>query len=222
MLILLIEDDIDLGTAMVRELRAESYRVEWEKTGGDGLFRAIEWDHDLIILDRMLPGMDGTEVLRRLRARKNVPVLMLTALNTLQHRLQGLDGGADDYLGKPFELSELLARIRALLRRSSEWNDEGLVHGDVRFDPLKKQVFKGGAEVDLTASEFATVELLLARRGRPVSKQVLEERLHEDIGRFQSNALEVHIHRIRSKLGHDFIQTKRGHGYLVPRTGGAE
>lgn len=223
MLILLIEDDIDLGSAMVRELRAEGYRVEWEKTGGDGLFRAVEWDHDLVILDRMLPGMDGTEVLRRLRARKNeVPVLMLTALNTLPHRLQGLDGGADDYLGKPFELPELLARIRALLRRSSEWKEEGLVHGDVRCDPVKKQVFKGGAEVNLTASEFATVELLLARKGRPVSKQVLEERLHEDIGRFQPNSLEVHIHRIRTKLGHDFIQTKRGLGYLVPRRGGAE
>ena len=217
MLILLIEDDIDLGSAMVREFKDEGYQVEWEKTGDDGLFRALEWDHDLIVLDRLLPGIEGMEVLRRLRAKKHVPVLMLTALHTLRHRLQGLDGGADDYLGKPFELPELLARIRALLRRSSEWSDECLIHGDVRFDPVKKQAFKDGVEVELTAIEFTTVELLLARKGQPVSKQVLEERLYEDIGRYQSNSLEVHIHRIRSKLGHDFIKTKRGFGYLVPR-----
>ncbi|MDZ4288017.1 MAG: response regulator transcription factor [Prosthecobacter sp.] len=216
----MIEDALDLGSAMVRELEEEGHKVAWETNGDDGLFRALEWDHDLIILDRMLPEMDGMEVLRRLRAKKRVPVLMLTALNTLRDRLHGLDGGADDYLGKPFELPELLARIRALLRRSSEWSDECLVHGDLRLDMESKQAFKAGAEVVLTASEFATVELLLSRRGRPVSKQILEERLHEDAERFHSNSLEVHIHRIRSKLGHDFIQTKRGFGYFVPKTGG--
>ncbi|HCN77324.1 MAG TPA: DNA-binding response regulator [Verrucomicrobiales bacterium] len=220
MLILLIEDDLDLGAAIVRELKAEGFAVEWERTGSGGLFRAIEWDHDLVILDRLLPGMDGTEVLRSLRKKKQVPVLMLTALNRLTDRVKGLDLGADDYLGKPFELAELLARIRALLRRSSAWSDEALTHGDLEFHFGAKRVFKGGKEVVLRASEFATVELLLSRKGRPVSKQVLEERLHEDFGKFQSNSLEVHIHRIRSKLGHDFIQTKRGLGYLVPRLGG--
>lgn len=222
MLILLIEDDLDLGAAIARELKAEGFAVEWERTGTDGLFRAIEWDHDLIILDRLLPGMDGFGVLRSLREKKHVPVLMLTALNRLVDRVKGLDLGADDYLGKPFELAELLARVRALLRRTSEWNGGALTHGDLHFDFGTKQVFRNGEEVVLRASEFATVELLLSRRGRPVSKQVLEERLHEDIEKIQSNSLEVHIHRIRSKLGHDFIQTKRGLGYLVPRLGGGE
>lgn len=220
MLILLIEDDSDLGAAIVRELRAEGFQVEWEQTGNDGLFRALEWDHDLVILDRLLPGIDGFEVLQRLREKKSVPVLMLTALNRLVDRVKGLNLGADDYLGKPFELAELLARVRALLRRSSDWSDESLVYGDLQFNLQSKQVFKNGEEVMLRASEFSTVELLLSRKGRPVSKQVLEERLHDDIGKFQSNSLEVHIHRIRTKLGHDFIQTKRGLGYLVPRLGG--
>jgi len=215
MRVLLVEDDEDLGRAVVCALEEEGFGVHWEKGGSEGLYRAKEWDYDLIILDRMLPGLDGIGVLKQLRIRKRMPVLMLTALNTLQNRLEGLDGGADDYLGKPFELPELFARIRALLRRSSDWNEVGLEHRDVRLDPVAQKVYKGGAEVGLTASELDTVELLMSRKGKLVAKRILEDRLHEDSAEYQSNSLEVHIFRIRSKLGKDFIQTRRGLGYMI-------
>lgn len=216
MLILLVEDDEDLGRAVGRALEEEGFGVHWAKTGDEGLYRATDWDYDLVILDRMLPGLEGIELLRRLRARGRVPVLMLTALNRLSDRIEGLNGGADDYLGKPFELTELFARARALLRRSSQWNQAGLAHGDVRLDPIARRVFKGEAEVALTASELATVELLLARKGRTVSKQVLEDRLGREGVEINSNSLKVHIHRIGGNS--DGISSARGAG-LATRSG---
>lgn len=215
MLLLLIEDDEDLGRALVRALTEDGFEVRWILRGDEGLYRAKDWDHDLVILDRMLPGLEGLEVLKQLRARKRVPVLMLTALNSLQNRIEGFDGGADDYLGKPFELAELLARVRALLRRSSQWRENGLSHGNVRLDPGSRRAYLDGSEVALTASEFATVELMLSRRGRVISKQMIEDRLHTDGTEVGANSVEVHVHRIRAKLGRDFIQTRRGLGYIV-------
>ncbi|HVU22518.1 MAG TPA: response regulator transcription factor [Opitutus sp.] len=215
MVLLLVEDDEDLGRALTRALQEEGFTVHWTKQGDDGLYLAREWDCDLVILDRMLPGLDGLEILRRLRRDKRVPILMLTALNRVENRVEGLEGGADDYLGKPFELTELFARVRALIRRSSEWTAAGLVHGDIRLDPVDRKVFRAGTEVVLSASEFDTVELLLSRQGRTVSKQVLEDRLYSDGAEVGSNSLEVHIHRIRAKLGKEFIKTRRGVGYLV-------
>lgn len=215
MRILLVEDDTDLGEALVDALSENGFDLHWARDGEEGLYEAQEWDYDLIVLDRMLPGMDGLEILKRLRVKKKVPVLMLTALSMLECRLEGFADGADDYLGKPFELPELLARIRALLRRSSDWVETAIVHGEVRVEPGTRKVFRSGREVALTASEFATVELLLSRRGRPISKLALEDRLHGDGAEVSPNALEVHIHRIRGKLGKDFIQTRRGVGYVL-------
>lgn len=215
MRILLVEDDMDLGEALRDALQEAGFAVNWVKDGAEGLYEAREWDYDLVVLDRMLPGMEGLDVLKRLRMKKKVPVLMLTALTMLENRLEGFAGGADDYLGKPFELPELLARLRALLRRSSDWSETGIVQGDVRFDLEQRKVYRSGVEVALTSSELATVELLLTRRGRPISKQTLEDRLHDDGTEVTPNAVEVHIHRIRAKLGKDFIQTRRGVGYCV-------
>lgn len=215
MRILLVEDDLDLGEALAAALSEDGFDTHWIKDGEEGLYQALEWDYDLVVLDRMLPGLAGLDVLKRLRRKKKVPVLMLTALSMVENRLEGFAGGADDYLAKPFELPELFARIRALLRRSSEWTETGMTHGEVRFDSMARKIFRSGVAVAMTASELATVELLLSRKGRAVSKQLLEDRLHSDGAEVSPNSLEVHIHRIRAKLGKDFIQTRRGLGYVV-------
>ncbi len=215
MRLLLVEDDEDFGQSLVRALREQGYQVDWQKSGDVGLYQATEWDYDLLILDRMLPGLDGIRFLEKFRRNHTIPVLMLTALNTLEDRTEGLDQGADDYLGKPFDLPELFARIRALIRRAYGFSGQSLRCGELRLDPQSQQVFIGEHEVRLSPAEFRTVELLLLRKGRPVQRQTLEDRLLELSPDAQSNALEVHIHRIRQKLGKDFIQTRRGVGYLI-------
>lgn len=215
MLILLIEDDEDFGSALTEALREKGYDVDWRKSGDEGLYRASEWEHDLVVLDRMLPGMDGIEVLRNLRARKTVPVLMLTALNSPADRVEGLDSGADDYLGKPFELPEFFARIRALSRRLKTPENTPPSSGELRLEPHTRQVFFGDQEVPLTPTEYRVVEMLLLRRGRLVSRQILEDRLAGGGAERGENVLDVVIHRVRQKLGRETIRTRRGLGYLI-------
>jgi len=215
-LVLLIEDDEDLGGSVELALSEEGYTVEWIRRGDLGLYRATEWEADLVILDRMLPSMDGFSILKSLRKTKNTPVLMLTALNTLEHRLEGLDAGADDYLGKPFELPELLSRVRALLRRSYGSSSEILEHDGLRIDLSTQRVWLMGEEIALTRSEFITLEVLLRKKGRPVSRKILEDYLYRDLDEISPNALDVHIHRIRKKLGNQLIVTRRGVGYEIP------
>ena len=218
--ILFIEDDEDLGSAVVEALERHGYRVRWERDGRDGLYRAREWDPDLVILDRMLPGLSGMDVLEGLRRKKRTPVLMLTALNTAENRVEGLETGADDYLGKPFDLAELLARIRALLRRSADMADEQLRCGDLRLLPFSRQVFRGERELTLTPVEYDTLELLLQRRGRVVSRLLIEDRMTGGEDRdVPPGALDVHMHRLRKKVGADLIRTRRGQGYLIQEPG---
>lgn len=216
MLILLVEDDEDLGRELAGVLRHEGHDVVWEKTGAEGLYRAREWEYDLVILDRMLPGMDGLQVLAKLRRHKSIPVMMLTALGSTQHRVEGLDGGADDYMGKPFELEELLARIRALSRRPGNVSGPRLTWRDITLDTTSHMLSRAGKTIPLTHNEYATVEFLLMRKGRPIPAATLEDRINLDDREFRSNAVEVLIHRIRQKVGKDFIKTRRGFGYMVP------
>jgi len=219
--VLLIEDDEDLGAGIVEALGMAGYEVHWQRCGDEGLYRALEWESDLIILDRMLPGQNGMQVLRNLRKRKDTPVLMLTALNTLQNRIEGLDGGADDYLGKPFELPELLARVRALTRRAFGMADQELRCRDLRLQPTSGRAFRGETEIRLTLAELRTLEFLLLRQGRIVTRMQLEDLLAED-GEIRSNTLDVHMHRLRGKLGEGIIETRRRQGYLIMAIPGGE
>jgi two-component system, OmpR family, response regulator len=220
MRILLVEDDTILADALSRALVQSAYAVD---VVGDGLQAdgalALE-RYDVVVLDIDLPGLSGLEVLRRLRARRlRVPVLMLTAYDTVADRVKGLDLGADDYLAKPFDLPELEARVRALIRRGSDNLAPSLTHGRLRMDTVGRRVFHDDQPVELSAREFAVLELLLMREGRVVSKEHMVNHLYgwgDEVG---ANAIEVYVHRIRKKLeplGCE-IRTVRGMGYLMER-----
>ena len=172
----------------------------------------------MVLLDLGLPHRDGLDVLRELRKRGNsTPVIILTARDELQHRIAGLDAGADDYIVKPFDLDELTARIRSVLRRAAGRGDPAIVHGELRLDPIARTVERAGAPVAVSALEFAVLEALLQRPGAVLSRAQLEDRLYgwdEQIG---SNAIEVYIHGLRRKLGSEAIRTLRGVGYFVPK-----
>jgi two-component system OmpR family response regulator len=171
------------------------------------------------VLDLMLPGMNGLELLRRLRQGRKTPVLVLTARDGVGDRVRGLDAGADDYLVKPFALTELLARLRALIRRSAGQADPALRIGDITIDTATRTVTRAGRPVPLTAREYALVELLALRRGRLITRTVIYDQLFGDDDDSFSNVVEVHVSHIRKKLGKDFIQTRRGQGYLVQGSG---
>ena len=218
--ILLVEDDVKLGPLIVRLLAAERNTVELAATGADGIafWESKRWD--LVILDRMLPDLEGASILRdRRRAGDTTPVLMLTAMGTVDDRVEGLDSGADDYLTKPFDLPELEARVRALLRRGSAQTSPILEYGSLRLDTVGRRVHHEDRPVELSARELAVLEVLLLRAGRVVSKEHIASHLYgwgDDVG---LNAIEVYVHRIRKKvepLGCE-IRTIRGMGYLVER-----
>ena len=215
MRLLLIEDEPDLLLTVAQVLREEGYAVDTAETGNDGLMKALDTDYDAIVLDVMLPGLDGFEVLRRLRVRKRTPVLMLTARTRTPDRVTGLDAGADDYLGKPFDLVELLARLRALIRRATGSASNVITSGDVVIDLGARRVSRGGVAVDLTAREYALVEHLMLHRGRVVTRTQLYEHLFDENESSLSNLLDVHVSNIRRKLGPDLITTRRGHGYSI-------
>ena len=214
--ILVIEDDPRLLNVVVRELRDEGYRVQSEGNGLDGLQVAQEGQFDAIILDIMIPGIDGCEVLRRLRASDDsTPVIMLTSKDRVKDRVEGLDLGADDYLTKPFELDELFARLRSVLRRAGG-NAVSMVNvGDVTIDLSGKRVLRNGGNVILTAYEYRLVETLVHRKGRVVERTFLSEKLSESFGETLSNAVDVHMCNVRKKLGKNFVKTVRGLGYMV-------
>lgn len=224
MRILLAEDDTLLADALSRALVQSAYAVDVVRDGAQADQALSLNTHDLVILDIGLPGLSGLEVLRRLRERKSaLPVLMLTALDTLSDRVRGLDLGADDYLAKPFDLPELEARVRALLRRASSNPTPSLVHGRLRLDTAGRRVYCDEQPVELSAREFAVLELLLMREGRVVSKEHMVNHLYgwgDEVG---ANAIEVYVYRIRKKLEHTGfeLRTVRGMGYLLERHGGA-
>lgn len=224
MRILLVEDDPILADALSRALGQSAYAVDVVGDGAQADAALALEIYDLAILDIGLPGLNGLEVLQRLRARKShVPVLMLTAFDTLADRVKGLDLGADDYLAKPFDLPELEARVRALIRRGSANPTPSLHHGRLRLDSAARRVYHDEQPVELSAREFAVLELLLMREGRVVSKEHMVNHLYgwgDEVG---ANAIEVYVYRIRKKLeplGCE-IRTVRGMGYLMERERGA-
>ena len=216
MRVLIIEDDPDLLYAIAGNLREEGYRVDTAEDGEDGLFKATSWDYEAIILDLMLPKLDGLTLLERLRRRKAVPVLILTARDRVSDRVRGLDSGADDYLVKPFELAELRARLRALVRRAADKSHPLIEVKGVAIDTRSRSVTRNGVEIELTPQEYALVELLVRHPGQLVTRTMIYEHLYGEDDDSLSNLVEVHVSNIRKKLGHNFITTRRGHGYLVP------
>lgn len=216
MRLLIVEDEPDLLRALTRALREDGYAVDTAEDGDDARFKALECDYDAIVLDWMLPVMSGLEVLKALRAKKQTPVLMLTAKAAINHRIDGLNSGADDYLAKPFDINELRARLRALIRRSSGQARNQIVLGDVCVDTWSKTVTLSGQTVALTAREYALVEYLAVRRGKRVSRTELYEHLFDENEDSFSNLLDVRVSLVRKKLGADFITTQRGQGYCIP------
>lgn len=220
MRLLVIEDEKDLRAALEKGLREEGYAVDVAEDGDEGLFKAESWDYDAILLDVMLPVMDGWQVLERLRQKKTTPVLMLTARDTVRDRVRGLDLGSDDYVVKPFSFRELLARIRALIRRSAGSASSVLELGSVRVDTAKRVVLQNGGPVELTAREYALVEMLAFRKGKVVTRTELYDHLFAEEDQTLSNLLDVHVCNVRKKLGKDFIETRRGHGYIIEGAAG--
>ena len=218
MRLLLVEDDTMIGEAVLDLLRGRHYAVDWAKDGemADGALRAQHYD--LVLLDLGLPRRDGLSVLRALRARKeSVPVLIATARDAIEQRIEGLDAGADDYVLKPYDLDELLARIRALLRRAAGRGEPVYECAGVSINPATREVTSAGRQVVLSGREWAVLEPLLARPGTVLSRAQLEERLYGWNDDVNSNAVEVYIHGIRKKLGAELIHNIRGVGYLVPK-----
>lgn len=218
MRLLLVEDDPMIGEAVQDLLRGESHAVDWAHDGAQADAALRTTAYDLVLLDLGLPKMDGLDVLRALRARKDrTPVLVATARDAVAQRIAGLDAGADDYIVKPYDLDELLARMRALYRRSSGRAEPAYEHGGLSVDPSTRSVTLQGESVALSAREWAVLEALTARPGQVLSRAQLEDKLYgwgEEVG---SNAVEVYIHGLRKKLGAECIVNVRGLGYMVPK-----
>ncbi|MBW8832205.1 MAG: response regulator transcription factor [Burkholderiales bacterium] len=228
MRLLLVEDDRMIGDSLRAALRLDGYAVDWVRDALAAQSTLSSERFDLVLLDLGLPKGDGLEVLRALRARQDsTPVIVLTARDGLGDRVAGLDAGADDYLAKPFELDELNARIRAVMRRHSGRAQPVLSHAGVTLDPATRQVTKDGAPVLLSSREFAVLEALMQRPGALLSRAQLEDRLYGWGEEIESNAVSVYIHQLRRKLGADLIQNVRGVGYFVgtpssPKEGDAQ
>lgn len=221
MRVLLVEDDPILGDGLSMGLQQSGYTVDWLTDGQAADHALCCEDFDLVVLDLGLPKLDGVQVLRRLRARgAAVPVLVLTARDAVPERVRTLDLGADDYLIKPFDLDELTARLRALRRRFAGRATPKLRCGDLEFDPVTRSVHLNGHPTPLSARELALLQTLLENRGRILSRERLEQSLYGWSEEIESNAVEVHIHHLRRKLGKDLIKTVRGVGYTIPNAQG--
>lgn len=218
MRLLLVEDDQLLGDGIRAGLKQDGYTVDWVQDG-ESADHALQSEHfDIVVLDINLPRCSGLDVIKRLRGRKQaVPVLLLTARDTVSDRVQGLDCGADDYLTKPFDLDELNARLRALLRRSSGRVTPLLINGAVVLDPAARRVTLNDNEVELSQREFVLLQLFMDNQGRVLSRPRLEETLYGWGVGVESNTLEVHIHHLRKKLGNGLIRTVRGVGYVLEK-----
>jgi DNA-binding response OmpR family regulator len=214
---LLVEDDRMIGEAVQTALRQDGYAVDWVRNADSADTALAAGSYDLVLLDLGLPGRDGLSLLRAVRARKDAtPVLVITARDAVENRIAGLDAGADDYLVKPFDLDELAARIRALLRRSAGRAEAVIEHLGVRIEPATRTVSRDGAPVTLSPREYAVLEALLLRPGAVLSRAQLEDRLYGWDDAVGSNAVEVYLHGLRRKLGRDFIRNLRGVGWFVP------
>ena len=215
MRILVVEDEPDLLRSLAQALREEGYAVDTAPDGEEGFYKADNYDYDAICLDVMLPKMDGWEILKRLRKSKKTPVLMLTARDQTRDRVRGLDTGADDYLVKPFDLDELFARLRSIIRRSANKTTNEIQIGDVKIDTAARNVLLKDKPIELTAREYALVEFMALHRGEVVTRTQLYEHLFDENDETLSNLLDVHVSNVRKKLGAEFIVTRRGHGYCI-------
>jgi two-component system OmpR family response regulator len=219
MRLLLVEDDPMIGEAVQDLLRAEHYAVDWARDGDAADTALRTQPYDLVLLDLGLPKRDGLAVLRDLRTRKDrTPVLVATARDAVAQRIEGLDAGADDYVLKPYDLDELLARIRALLRRAAGRAEPVYEHRGVSINPATREVTVRGTPVVLSGREWAVLEPLIARPGMVLSRQQLEDKLYGWGDEVSSNAVEVYVHGLRKKLGPELVLNVRGVGYLVPKT----
>jgi two-component system, OmpR family, response regulator len=224
MRVLIVEDEPDLLDSLAKILREEGYAVDVAPDGEEGLFKAENYPYDAVVLDVMLPKLDGWKLLEKIRAKETAedckrptPVLMLTARDRSVDRVRGLDTGADDYLIKPFDLPELLARMRALIRRSAGVPSSAIRIGNVTVDTKARTVLKGKELVPLTAREYALLEYLALRLGEVVTRTMLYDHLFDENDSSFSNLLDVHVSNVRKKLGADFITTRRGHGYCIEK-----
>jgi two-component system OmpR family response regulator len=213
--ILVVDDEPDMREAVAMYLREESYSVDTAADGKDGLYKALAWDYDAIVLDVMLPLIDGWKFLAELRKTKSTPVLMLTARDAVEDRIRGLNSGADDYLVKPFVLSELVARVRALIRRAAGKAKPVIEIGDVRIDMASRTVSLDGADVPLTGKEYSLVEYLALHLGKLVTRTMLYDHLFDEHDESMSNLVDVYVSNVRRKLGRDLITTRRGQGYII-------
>jgi two-component system OmpR family response regulator len=215
--VLLVEDEPDLASTIAQALRESGYAVDVATDGQQALEKATLWEYDALVLDLMLPKLSGLEVLRRVRAERGTPVLILSARDTLADRVSGLDLGADDYLVKPFSLTELLARLRALIRRAAGQSQSVVMLESLglEVDLAKRRIVRDGVIVPLTAREFALVAYLVLHRGKVVSRTELYDHLFDEEDDTLSNLLDVHVSHIRKKLGSETIVTHRGQGYSI-------
>lgn len=220
MRLLLVEDDRDLGDTLLEGLTDDGYAVDLSRDGEEGWWRASTVDYDLVVLDIMLPGLDGISILRRMRDEgQSAPVLLLTARDGLSDRVEGLDAGADDYLVKPFAYEELLARIRALLRRGAAGTSAVYRFGDLEVDPVRRSVRVAGRSIEVTSREYALLHLLIREPHRVFTRLEIEEHLYSDERDAVSNVVDVFVSRLRKKLGGPSrtwpIRTMRGVGYSL-------
>ena len=216
MRIILVEDDHSLATALEKALSTEGNTVDSVNTGEAALFLVENTDADVVILDLGLPDMDGLEVLARLkRIKRHLPVMLLTARDSLNDKVSGLDSGADDYLTKPFDMPELIARLRVMQRHNNGQSQDTLTHGEVVIDVRANSVLRDDQPVSVSSKEYTLLTTLMENRGRLLSREQLEAKIMGWGEEITSNAIEVHIHNLRKKLGRDFIKTVRGIGYGV-------
>jgi len=214
---LLVEDDRMIAEGILTAMRQEGFATDWVSDGVGASEALLAGHFDIVLLDLGLPKRDGLEILRELRARKDAtPVIVVTARDEVREKIAGLNAGADDYLVKPFDLDELIARTRSLLRRSAGRGAPLIEHNGVRLDPVTHAIWQNDKPVSLSVKEFAVLEALLQRPGAVLSRQQLEDRIYGWDDEIGSNAVEVYIHSLRRKLGASFIRTLRGVGYCVP------
>jgi DNA-binding response OmpR family regulator len=218
MKLLLVEDDALLGDGVRAGLKQAGFAVDWVQDGLAAKVALDSEDYDLLVLDLGLPKLSGMELLKSVRAKRaSLPVLILTARDTVADRVAGLNAGADDYLVKPFDLDELIARLNALLRRSAGQVELTLQHGAIELTPASHQVRLAGTDVSMSAREFSLLHTLLLHAGRVHSREQLEQTLYGWGEEVESNAVEVHVHHLRKKLGSDLIRTLRGVGYVIDK-----
>ena len=223
MRLLIVEDEPKTGEYLKKGLTEHGYSVDVARSGTEGLYLALETDYDLILLDVMLPGMNGWQVLGQLREKKETPVLFLTARDQVDDRVKGLELGADDYLVKPFAFSELLARVRALLKRGKQSVSETLTLSDLEIDPIRRRVTRGGHRMDLTAKEYALLLLFLRRQTEVLSRTFIAEQVWDMNFDSDTNVVDVAVRRLRAKVDDPFAQklihAVRGVGYVCEARG---